>query len=100
MLRPGRRVWLAIAVAIAFAGLTWLALAIVPSVRIDATPADGRAGLEVAADLPAATCRKTLTATFPWVRFSCEPRTDDESASGEDGDSAVPHDLDTPLDTE
>ena len=41
----------------------------------------GRGGLSVATELPNATCRKTFTAEFPFVRLGCEKAQPDGTGS-------------------
>ena len=71
----------------------WVASQMVPTARI-AWSDDGDRGVTVSAELGQATCRKELTATFPWVRISCEPEADP------DGGERVPTALDTAQDGE
>jgi len=71
-----RRAVLIAVVALALAIVAWIAATIVPTTRVAWTGADGRPGLTVSADLPAATCRKEFTGEFPWVRIACEPEDD------------------------
>jgi hypothetical protein len=71
-----RRALLIAVVALVLAIGAWIAATIVPTTRISWTGADGRPGLSVSADLPAATCRKEFSGEFPWVRIRCEPERD------------------------
>lgn len=68
-----RRAMLVAVVALLLAVGAWIAATIVPTTRIAWTGADGRPGLSVSADLPAATCSKEFSREFPWVRIGCEP---------------------------
>lgn len=72
----------------------WIASAIVPTTRISWSDADGRPGLSVSADLPAATCRKEFSREFPWVRIGCEPEEDGPDEDGSDEPAAAPDPVD------
>lgn len=74
-----RRLLLAALALAGVAALVWLAAAVIAGTRLEPLPtaagaADGRGGLTVATDFPAATCRKHLRAAWPFVSFDCEPR--------------------------
>ena len=82
-------------VAVALAAVAaWVASQMVPTARIAWSGEDGARGVTVSAELAQATCRKELTATFPWVRISCEPKTEPQGGAG------VPNALDTAQDAE
>lgn len=85
-----RRALLIAVVALVLAVGAWIAATIVPTTRIAWTGPDGRPGLSVSADLPAATCRKEFSREFPWVRIGCEP--DEEGDEEVAADPAAPPD--------
>lgn len=99
-----RRALLIAVVALVLALGAWIAATIVPTTRIAWTGADGRPGLSVSADLPAATCRKEFSREFPWVRIGCEPDDDAPAESSAPPDPAdarpSPSGLDTAQDAE
>lgn len=93
---PGRtaRIGIALATLSLVAALAWVASQMVPTARISWSDEDGARGVTVSADLAEASCRKELTARFPWVRITCEPK------AGTDDGTPVPNELDTAQDGE
>lgn len=77
-----RRAVLIAALALVTAAAAWIAVWVLQGTRIDWRDADGGPGVTVSAEMPAGTCRKELTASFPWVRFACD-RSDDSSYGDE-----------------
>ena len=74
----------------------WLAASIVPTVGLRTTGTGDDTGLEVSAELPAATCHKEFSREFPWVRIWCEPREDGDGPSDADAGSRDASRLDSP----
>jgi hypothetical protein len=91
-----RRALLLIAGALLLALAAWLASSIVPTVGLRTTGTGDDAGLEVSAELPAATCHKEFGRDFPWVRIWCEPREEGNEPSDPDAGSRKAPRLDSP----
>jgi hypothetical protein len=91
-----RRAIALLAGALLLALAAWLAASIVPTVGLRTTGAGDDAGLEVSAELPAATCHKTFSRDFPWVRIWCDPREEEGAPSGADAGSRGSPRLDSP----
>lgn len=70
-----RRALLLSLAVVGLALLGWLAIWGLTNTRLDlrSEPGDGGA-VSFVTDFPAATCRKSFSADFPFVRFTCEPR--------------------------
>lgn len=94
--RRGRRTAGLLAVLAALALLAALAAWILGNTRFELATARGEGGaLTVETELPAATCRKVLTAEFPWVRFECDERSGG-AAAAEPGAAPAPRARETP----
>jgi hypothetical protein len=91
-----RRAIVLIVGALLLALAAWIASSIVPTVGLRTTGTGDDAGLQVSAELPAATCRKEFSRDFPWVRIWCEPRDEDPQPSGDEGGSPDAPRLDSP----
>ena len=67
-----RRALLITVLALLLAVVAWLASVTIGATRIEPDARRSGEGVRVTTAFPAATCSKTLTAEFPFVRFACE----------------------------
>jgi hypothetical protein len=91
-----RRALVLIAGALLLALAAWLAISIVPTVGLRTTGTGDDRGLEVSAELPAATCHKEFSGDFPWVRIWCDPHDDGDEPPGPDAAAREAPRLDSP----
>lgn len=69
-----RRAILVAVIAFVLGIAAWVAAVMLSNTRMEIESGGEEAGaLRVFTRMPAATCSKTLTPAFPWVRFACEP---------------------------